>query len=163
MLISSVAIELTDQQATDFSRQIDDKSVGFAVVVALPKELAAVRRYFPELTQVSPSVSSTRSYYRGTVATSRGGSYRVVVTLLHSMGNLEAAHATSDLIREWNPRFVLVNGIAGGVSRKDQNFGDIVVSNSVVYYELAKIRANEHERRSKQFQADPSLLGVCRS
>jgi len=157
-LIGSVAIELTDQQATDFSRQIDDESVDFAIVVALQKELAAVRQYFPELVHVAPSSSSARSYYRGTVPTSRGGSYRVVVTLLHSMGNLAAAHATSDLIREWNPRFVLVNGIAAGVSRKDQNFGDIVASNSVVYYELAKIRTNDHERRSRQFQADPSLL-----
>lgn len=157
-LMSSVAVELTDRQATDFSRQIDDESVDFAIVVALQKELAAVRYYFPELVQVSPSSASTRSYYRGAIPTKRTGSYRVVVTLLHSMGNLEAAHATSDLIRDWNPRFVLVNGIAGGISREDQNFGDIVASNSVVYYELAKIRANDHERRGRQFQADPSLL-----
>jgi nucleoside phosphorylase len=157
-LLTTVAVDLTDKQATDLSRQIDDESVDFAIVVALPKELAAVRHYFPELVQVAPGLSSSRSYYRATILTDRGGSYRVVVTLLHSMGNLEAAHATSDLIREWNPRFVLVNGIAGGISRENQEFGDIVVSRSVVYYELAKIRTKDHEHRSRQFQADPSLL-----
>jgi nucleoside phosphorylase len=157
-LLTSVAVDLTDKQATDLSRQIDDESIDFAVIVALKKELAAVRHYFPELVQITPSSSSSRSYYRGTIRTDRGGSYRVVVTLLHSMGNLEAAHATSDLIREWNPRFVIVNGIAGGISREHQGFGDIVVSSSILYYELAKIRPNAQERRSRQFQADPSLL-----
>ena len=51
-----------------------------------------------------------------------------------------------------------VNGIAGGISGGGRQLGDVVVSSSVVYYELAKIRSNEQERRSRQFQADPSLL-----
>ncbi len=55
-LIGSGAIELTDKQATDLSRQVDDESVDFAIVVALQKELAAVKHYFPELVQVAPSV-----------------------------------------------------------------------------------------------------------
>jgi len=157
-LLTSAAIGLSDQQAKDLSRRIDDESVDFAIVVALPKELAAVRSYFPELVKLAPSLTSTRSYYSGSIPTTHGGSYRIVVTLLHTMGNLEAAHATSDLIREWNPRFVIVNGIAAGVSREKQEFGDIVVSSSVVYYELAKLRAEDQERRSRQFPADPSLL-----
>ena len=157
-LLTSVAVDLTEKQAIDFSRQIDDKSVDFAIIVALQKELTAVKHYFPELAHIAPSSSSTRSYYSATIPTDQGGSYRVVVTLLHSMGNLEAAHATSDLIREWNPRFVLVNGIAGGISGGGRELGDVVVSSSVVYYELAKIRSNEQERRSRHFQADPSLL-----
>ncbi len=157
-IISSVAIEITDRQATDLSRQVEDESVDFAIIVALPKELAAVRKFFPELVQVAASSSSSRSYYRASVPTIRGGTYRIIVTLLHSMGNLEAAHATSDLIREWNPRFVLVNGIAGGLSRNSQNFGDVVVSDSVVYYEPAKLRPNGQEKRSRYFLADPSLL-----
>ncbi len=49
------------------------------------------------------------------------------------MGNLDAAHATADLIRDWNPRFVLVNGIAGGLNRKKQKYGDVVVSDSIIY------------------------------
>ncbi|MCP1754446.1 hypothetical protein [Bradyrhizobium elkanii] len=131
--LSSVAVELTDKQATDLSRQVEDESVDFAVVVALRKELAALKHYFPELVPISSTSDSTRTYLRGTIPTRRGGSYRVVATLLHSMGNLDAAHATSDLIHKWKPRFVLVNGIAGGISRKDQGFGDIVASNSIFY------------------------------
>jgi nucleoside phosphorylase len=156
--LSAVIVALDDQQAMDFARQVADESVDFAIIVALPKELAAVRRFFPELEQVTAGPSSSRSYYRGVVPTARGGSYRLVVTMLHSMGNLEAAHATADLIREWSPRFVLVNGIAGGLARQHQDFGDIVASDSVVYYELAKVRSGGQDRRSRQFPADPTLL-----
>ncbi|MGX1411561.1 nucleoside phosphorylase [Bradyrhizobium elkanii] len=155
--LSSVAVELTDKQATDLSRQVEDESVDFAVVVALRKELAALKHYFPELVPISSTSDSTRTYLRGTIPR-RGGSYRVVATLLHSMGNLDAAHATSDLIHKWKPRFVLVNGIAGGISRKDQGFGDIVASNSIFYYELSKVRPNHQEHRARQFQADPILV-----
>lgn len=155
--VSAVNLALDDQQAIDFARQVANESVDFAIIVALPKELAAVRKFFPELEHVKV-VTSSRSYYRGMIPTARGGSYRVVVTLLHSMGNLEAAHATADLIREWSPRFVLVNGIAGGLSREHQDFGDIVASDTVVYYELAKIRSGGQDRRSRQFSADRTLL-----
>jgi hypothetical protein len=152
-ILDAASVGIGDRQAADFARQAADESVDFAIVIALPKELAAVRKFFPELWRVAVGSTSSRSYYRGTVPPAHGGSYRVVVTMLHSMGNLQAAHATADLIREWNPRFILVNGIAGGLSREQQDFGDIVASDSIVYYELAKVRSGGQERRNRQFQA----------
>jgi nucleoside phosphorylase len=157
-LLSSVASELTDKQASDLSRQVDDESVDFAIIVALRKEFEALKSYFPELAQIAPNTTSSRSYFRAMVPTRRGGSYRVIVTLLHSMGNLEAAHATADLIRVWNPRFILVNGIAGGLLPEKQELGDVVISSTVVYYELAKIKEKNLERRNRQFQTDRRLL-----
>jgi len=148
---------INNRQAADFARQIVTESVDFAVVVALPKELAALLHYFPELEQLTIGASS-RSYYRGVIPTVRGISYRVVATLLHSMGNLEASHATADIIRDWNPRYVLVNGLAGGLCRTKQDFGDIVASDSIVYYEPAKLRESGCEHRNRQFPADPTLL-----
>jgi len=157
-ILESAIRGLGDRQAMDLVRQVEDESVDFAIVVALPKELSAVRKFFPELVRVSHKSTSTRTYYRGTVPTAGGGSYRVVVTMLPSIGNLQAAHATADLIREWNPRFFLINGIAGGLSRQNQDYGDVVASESVLYYEHAKVRPDGHDRRSKQFLADPNLV-----
>jgi nucleoside phosphorylase len=157
-ILDTASVGIGDRQAVDFARQGADESVDFAIVVALPKELAAVRKFFPELVQVATVPSSSHSYYRGVVPTKHGGSYRVVVTMLHSMGNLQAAHATADLIRGWSPRFILVNGIAGGLSKGQQDFGDIVASESIIYYELAKVRSAGQERRNRQFLADPTLL-----
>ena len=148
-----------DQQAVDLARQVAEESVDFGIVVALKKELDALKLQFPQLRHVPAGPDSPRSYYRGTVATALGGSYRLVATLLPSVGNLEAAHAADDLIRGWNPRFVIVNGIAGGLSRAKQDLGDIVVSDSIVYYEPGKVRSGGVERRSRLFASDRSLLG----
>lgn len=157
--MDDVVTAIDDQQAVSLARQVAVESVDFAIVVALQKELDALKHYFPELEQVKVSPSSTRSYYRGVVATALGGEYRVVTTLLPAIGNLEAAHATADLIRDWSPRFVIVNGIAGGLSPGNQDLGDIVVSDSIVYYEPGKVRDNRVEQRNRQFQSDRTLIG----
>jgi nucleoside phosphorylase len=149
---------ISDRQVADLSRQVQESTVDFAIVVALQTELAALMRYFPELKRVSTTKSGARTYYTAMIPTALGGSYRIVATLLHSMGNLDAAHATADLIHDWSPRFVLVNGIAGGLNREEQKYGDVVVSDSVIYYELGKVRESGVEHRSKQFQSDRSLL-----
>ena len=146
------------KQATDFARQVDDESIDFAIIVALQEELNAIKHYFPELKLVQSSKEQTRRYYTASIPTQNGGSYRIVATLLNSMGNLEAAHAAADLINTWNPRYILVNGIAGGLNQRDQDFGDIVVSESVIYYELGKIVGAEMEQRNKQFLSDQTLL-----
>lgn len=158
-IMDSAGLTIDNRQAVDLARQVAVESVDFAIVVALQKELDALKRYFPELKQVSAGPGSSRSYYRGSVVTALGGVYRVVATLLPSIGNLEAAHATADLIRDWSPRFVVVNGIAGGLSRADQDFGDIVVSDSIVYYELGKVRGSGVEHRTRHFQSDRTLIG----
>lgn len=158
-IVDKVGLAIGNQQATDFARQVDGESVDFAIIVALRKELEALKCHFPELSHVPAVSGSSRSYYTGSIGTALGGAYRLVATLLPSIGNLEAAHATADLIRDWNPRFVLVNGIAGGLSRKEQDLGDVVVSDSIVYYELGKVRAAGFERRNRQFLSDRTLLG----
>jgi nucleoside phosphorylase/tetratricopeptide (TPR) repeat protein len=144
--------------ATDFARQVDGESIDFAIIVALQEELNALKYYFPELQLVQSIKSQTRRYYAATVPTLNGGSYRIVATLLNSMGNLEAAHATSTLINSWNPRYILVNGIAGGLNRNSQEFGDIVISESITYYEIGKIVGEKTTPRNKQFPSDQTLL-----
>ncbi|MEM6783837.1 MAG: HNH endonuclease, partial [Bacteroidota bacterium] len=148
---------LNVNQATDLARQVGEKSVDFAIIVALEKEFTAIKRYFPELKRATNN-TDLRTYYTAIIPTALGGSYRIVVTLMHSMGNLDAANSAADLIREWSPRFVLINGIAGGLNREEQNFGDVVVSDHVVYYELGKVHKSGIEYRNRQFQSDRTLL-----
>ncbi len=74
------------------------------------------------------------------------------------MGNLEAATAASDIINTWNPRYIIVNGIAAGLDHKSQNFGDIVVSESIIYYEIVKIVGTQMVPRNEQFLPDQTLL-----
>lgn len=95
--------------------------------------------------------------------TAYGFQYRVVAVLLRSMGNLEAANATHDLIMAWSPRYIVVNGIVGGLRPDSQEYGDVLVAETVVYYELGKEREKGLEGRNRHFPCDPSLLDAARN
>ena len=151
-------LKIESKLISDFSRQVETESIDFAIVVALSEELKALKHHFPELQRVFLNGPQSRTYYKAIIPTKHGGAYRVIVTLLHSMGNIEASHATSDLIRDWNPRYVLVNGIAGGLCHNEQRLGDIVVSDSIVYYEPGKVGKNGVVQRNKQFLSDRTLI-----
>lgn len=149
---------IQESQTKDLARQVDSESVDFAIVVALKKEFEALLHYFPELKRIESTEEDTRSYYSASVKAAGGIQYRIIVTLLPSIGNLDAAHATADLINRWNPRYILVAGIAGGLRRDAQNFGDIIASESIVYYEPGKVSGALIEPRNRQFLADRTLL-----
>jgi nucleoside phosphorylase len=150
--------EIGDKEATTLAKQIDEESIDFAIVTALPKELEAVLHYFPELTEDKEKNTDNRLYFKGIIKTNNGDNYRIVATLLNTMGNLEAANATSDLINKWNPRYILVSGIAGGLDSSRQDFGDVVVSDSIIYYESGKVKVSGIEPRSRQFISDRNLI-----
>lgn len=161
--ITAPAID--DKTAVTLARQIADESIDFAIVTALTVEIKAIVNCFPELVPVSMSDRQglSQTYYRGILSCENGTRYRIVAMLLRDMGNLEAAHATNDLIRDWSPRYLVVSGIAGGLRPKTQNYGDIVVSDSVVYYERGKALSDGIEQRSKHFPCDPSMLNSART
>jgi nucleoside phosphorylase len=79
------------------------------------------------------------------------------------MGRIEAANATSDAIRRWHPRYVLLIGIAGGIAERDVGLGDIIVSSQIVDYELQKLPTTEPEVRYEVHRVDPRLLGAAKS
>ena len=152
---------IQDRPAIDLSRQVQGEGSDFAIIVALTIELQAVLRVFPELRETGRPTGHGRTYYTGSVTTADGFQYRVVAMLLRSMGNLEAANATHDLITTWNPRYIIVTGIAGGLRPTDQDFGDIIVAQTVVYYEFGKEMDKGLESRNRQFPCDPSLLDAA--
>ena len=82
----------------------------------------------------------------------------MVVTLLLNMGNEDAAVATTRIIHRWQPKHVLMVGIAGGVAGKVA-LGDIVVADTIYYYELAKLTPDGVEGRPADFVTSRLLYG----
>lgn len=161
--ITSPPEPIDDKTAITLARQLADESVDFAILVALPVELDAILGYFPEFKPVCDATSLSRIYYRASITTDNGIKYRLVTTLLRTMGNLEAAHAANDLIRDWSPRYLIVTGIAGGLRPTTQDYGDVVIPDSIVYYELGKALTAGVEQRSRHFPCDLSLLDSARN
>ncbi len=140
-----------------------ENRVDFGIVVALSGELHAILRQFDSCEQHAYQQSDTRTYYTASLPVAPSGSYQIVVSMLHSMGNVEAALATNDLIRLWSPRNMLVVGIAGGLDRDEQNFGDIVVGESMWYYEPAKIADAQVKPGPRVIPSDVKLIDRARN
>jgi nucleoside phosphorylase len=80
------------------------------------------------------------------------------------MGNTGSAQAATSVISVWNPAYIILAGIAGGISRPgdDLRLGDVLIADQIVGYESAKIRPEGTERRYEVLQPDWELLQTAR-
>jgi len=139
----------------------------FLLVTALPEERDAVLRKLPGFERAAPRKDDIHVYFQARLPVEGGaGAYRVVVLPLLGMGRVNAATATSEAVKRWRPKHVLVVGIAGGVARRSVNLGDLLISEQVVDYELQKItekgievRWSVHKASRRLFAASLNMLG----
>jgi nucleoside phosphorylase len=132
-------------------------AVDVGIVLALPIERDAILHQLSKHGGVHEEHRGVRTFYRAALPT-KSGSCEVVVTMLINMGNVDAATATDSLIHHWSPSVILVTGIAASADPAVHHLGDVVVADSIYYYELEKIRARDSERRTRTILADPLLL-----
>lgn len=108
--------------------------------------------FYPPVTQ-----HSGWHHYRGRINIPLTNDYyEVVVIMLLEMGTGEAAFASMEVLRRWQPENVIMVGIAAGVPSK-VTLGDVVVSSFVFYYEQAKRTSKGDQRRPKYFYSDRLL------
>ncbi len=137
--------------------------VDFVLITALEEEFDAVMAQLPNSVTLPPSNEDIRVYTAAhipvTFTDGRKSSYSAVLLQLLNMGRLEAANATNDAIRRWQPRYVILIGIAGGIKAQGVALGDVIVSDQIVDYELQKITPTGPEIRYWVNNADPRLIG----
>jgi nucleoside phosphorylase len=78
------------------------------------------------------------------------------------MAGIDAAIATTLAIRTWRPQCVLLVGIAGGVS-PDVELGDVVVAQTVMYYERGKATSSGQLDEVKMAPCDSILVSTAQS
>jgi nucleoside phosphorylase len=113
--------------------------VDVAVLTVIRPELLAARDAlgFSEGGRVKDGDGTV--YFRGAVRSElRGRDYSVVLTCVGAAGNPGAAAAVRDVIAAYQPRAVLLMGIAAGVRGKVR-IGEVVLSERVVAYETAAL------------------------
>jgi nucleoside phosphorylase len=147
--------------------QIMKPPVDFVIVTALDEEREALLRCLPKPFLIPPSHADIRTYFGCEIAAQMSDrstvTYKVVTLSLPNKGRVEAATATSHAIARWSPRYVLLVGIAGGVSAWGVKLGDILISDQVVDYELQKLTQNGPEVRWQVHRTDPRLLDFARA
>ncbi len=134
-------------------------SIDFAIITALPKEAQAVVTRLENYEIKRFEDKDIRTYHCGTVPIKGGdGFYRVAVVVLPSMGNVSAANTATDTIAHWNPRFVLMVGIAAGIPENEVKLGDVVVANQIVGYDYGKVTSKGIKRRDRVYPGSALLL-----
>lgn len=140
--------------------------VDFLVIAPLKEERDAVLAHLGNARRLPPDEQDVRIYYQADVATQlaggTAGSYRVIVTSPLGMGRVEASTATADAIRRWQPRYVLLVGIAGG-DPDEVELGDVLIAEQFVDYELAKLTDEGSKLRYQTFRVDPRLYGAAQN
>jgi nucleoside phosphorylase len=78
------------------------------------------------------------------------------------MGIAEATLLTKSAIDAWQPRHLILGGIAGGFPGRDRYLGDILIADQVIAYEAAKIRGDKVDRRYEAYRSSQSLVEAAR-
>jgi len=148
----------TKQEAlTSFFTNID-----FLIITPLAEERDAVLSKLPAPLKTPPTEQDIRVYYKSILpvlfSDNTSCDYSIVVTDLHRMGRIDAAICTGEAIRRWQPRYVLLVGIAGGVSDAGVNLGDVLVADLVADYETQKLKVDGPSIRWRTYNVDPRLL-----
>lgn len=141
--------------------------VDFVIVTPLAEERDAVLEQLGDCPRIPPTEQDIRVYYGTDLPVRFPGdaqdSYRIVVMPLLGMGRVEAANATADAIRRWQPRYVLLVGIAGGLAKAEVGLGDVLIADQVADYEQQKRRPDETEIRWQVHRTDARLLGEAQN
>lgn len=109
--------------------------IDFAIVTALPEELQAIKKAFPEFHEVSDNSST---WYR-TIVESRDKQrkYHILAALQTQMGPLDALELTKNIINTWNPAYIILSGIAGSF-HESVKLGDVIISQQVFHFDPGK-------------------------
>lgn len=146
---------------------LDELRADFVIMTALEEERDTVLEKLPGYHKHTPSTIDIRVYYSANLPTTypdgSTDTYRIVVMPLLGMGRVQAATATGDAIRRWQPRYVILVGIAGGIAAKNVCLGDILISDQIVDYELQKLNPRGPQVRWEVHRADPRLVGAARN
>lgn len=107
--------------------------VDFLIVTTLREETTAVSELLEEKQGLASGIVG-RILREGSAA-----KYEVALTEIGGMGTNEAQAATTRALSRWNPRYVILSGIAAGFPEAGVELGDIMVPRAIAPYELAKI------------------------
>jgi nucleoside phosphorylase len=107
--------------------------IDFAILTALTEEFRYLRSLLPPLEEVSEGIT----WYRTHLQSVSGENYEIVLAHQGKMGPLDALSLTRAVIDRWDPSHIMLVGIAGSF-HKEVKLADVIVSQQVFYYDLAK-------------------------
>jgi len=102
----------------------------FGIVVALDVEYKAVKQH---LSNTKKNITGSLSVIEGKLS-----GYNVVLLKTSSLGSVCSALAAADLVTQYQPRHLVLLGIAAGIPDEVKR-GDVVVADPIIGYEYSKV------------------------
>jgi len=130
------------------------EKIDIGIITALPLERDAILKNF---NLERKTVSNTVFFY-GKILHKPSKRYFKIVLYFGDVGNVESSIATKKLIDIWNPSYIILLGIAGGISQNHVNYGDIVIAKEIVYFTIEKDENGLKQYRPLHHQTDPELF-----
>lgn len=130
------------------------------IITALKKELEPVLNTIvsPLRNRLFIEMKNGRKYY----IYKESATLTIICTSFLEMGQVNAALAIQDAVNSYGISKVIMTGICGGIDRT-MKYGDIIISDQIVNYDLAKIKSNELvEVRWDVYRSDFELVQSMR-
>lgn len=114
-------------------------SVDFALIAIREDEFEAVLHYFPPTAEAE---GQHRTYEISDFETAKGSIYRAAILRSLEQGHGAAQAATSDVISDLNPAWIVLVGIAGAVPETEFSLGDVVLATRMIDFSITAALAN---------------------
>lgn len=141
-------------QIDENKEERDNKMETVLIITALEKELN------PVLDEIDSPLKTRRTekikdriYYVYEVSSS----LTIICTSFMGMGQLNASIAIKEAVQHYQIDKVILSGICGGMDR-EMKYGDIIISDQIVDYELAKLKNNDTQVRWSVYRSDYELM-----
>jgi nucleoside phosphorylase len=145
--------ETAEEEYNSIKSEID-----VVLITATNTELKAVANLlqpYPEKQKILLVYSGPETYYIG-----QFGSWKTVVTKcrMSSIGEGSVILATEQAQRLWNPRAIVMVGIAFGKDSKKQRIADVLVASQIISYEQQRVSEEEIVYRGSIPPSNTTLL-----
>jgi len=151
------------QSVASNEKHISD--VDFLIITPLPEEFTAMRSKFINVTKLPSSGEDQRRYYKTElqyqITEEISSNYSIVIMPLKGPGRAQALSATKDAISRWNPKKIILVGIAAGRKKENVNLGDILVADQILDDSLKKFTTDNIDVRWAVYRTDGSLFNSC--
>ncbi len=129
--------------------------VDFAIITGLLEEITYLKSAIKGLEEVSEG--GTDAWYYGRFVADNDRAYSVVASFQPDMGPQHAHGLAAEVIRRWDPAYIVVVGIAGSFHHSVQ-LGHVIVSTQIFFYDPGKATEDGIEYRPEGFPCSATLL-----
>lgn len=132
------------------------------LLAPMPDDQAALLDLLPTARRLEPTEQDNLVYHEAEIAATSGTRrYRVIVCQC-DVGRPQSTGNATRAIERWQPRYVILVGIAGGV-RGEVQLGDVLIADQVVDYEQQKVELAGVQPRDRTYPTSVRLQNVAKN